>query len=81
MLDFESFSQKFPIIRVTCDKNPVLCEEFGVDESIDEPISFIVTNSKNVVKRIDKFQDRIDLLNRHRVYNTGNLILFLSYFK
>jgi hypothetical protein len=71
MLDFESYSGKFPIIRTTCVTNPAMCDDFGVDEFISEPISFIVTNSKDLVKRIDKFQDKIDLLNRHVVYNTG----------
>ena len=74
MLDFESFSLKFPIIRVTCVINPNLCEEFGVYELIEEPWLFIVTNSIDKIYRIDKFHDKIELLNRNRVYNTGIIL-------
>ena len=71
MLDYQKFSQTFPIKRVTCSKNSLLCDELGVYEDIAEPYAFIITNSNDFIKRIDKFQDKMDLLNRDCQCNYG----------
>ena len=69
MLDFELYTQKFPIVRVTCIKNPMLCNEFSVNEFSTDVFSFILTNNNQDQIKVDKFEDKIETLNRDHVYN------------
>ena len=71
MLDFEVFTQRFPIVRVTCIKNPMLCREFGVSEFSTDVFPYLITNMHDGVNKYEKFQDTIDHLKRDKIYNMG----------
>ena len=69
MLDFEPFAHKFPIVRITCMKNPMLCRDFKVSDFSTDAFPFLVTNKHGVNNNIEVFQDTIDKLQREKIHN------------
>ena len=74
MLDFERFEHKFPIVRVTCMKNPMLCRELKVSEFSTDVFPYLVTNRHGVNNNIEVFQDKINALNREKMHNISKRI-------
>jgi hypothetical protein len=69
MLDFEPFAHKFPIVRVTCMKNPMFCRDLKVSDFSTDVFPFLVTNRHGVNNNIEVFQDKIDKLQREKIHN------------